>query len=97
MIFLLCLIPHYIEVLYIRTEESFLADNFINKIIGIIILATALKFLHYSWSFIGFRKDKLYYLFLGTTVGLVCFLIAYSIEYFILLLQGEFPVLENLR
>lgn len=94
LIFLLCLIPHYIEVLYLRTEESFLADNFINKIIGIIILITALKLLHYSWSYIGFRKDKINYLFIGILVGFFCYLIAYGIEYTILMLQNQSPVFE---
>lgn len=92
--FILCSIFHYFEVLIIRTDETFLSDNFINKIVGIIVLAVILKLLHYSWHDIGFRADKLKYLGYGLLVGLFCFIIAYGAEYFILYFQNLSPSFE---
>jgi hypothetical protein len=83
-IFLICAVFHYIEVLIIRTDETFLADNFINKVIGIAILLLVLRPLNYSLRLIGFQKDKLRYLLFGFITGLLCFVPAYGLEFLIL-------------
>jgi membrane protease YdiL (CAAX protease family) len=91
---MICAVFHYIETLFIRTEETFLADNFINKAIGIIVLLFALKIFNYSLNGIGFRKDKVKYLFFGFLTGLLCFSAAYGLEFLILSSQGQAPMLE---
>ncbi len=93
-IFMICAAFHYIEVLFIRTEETFLADNFINKAIGIVILTIALRICNYSWTSIGFSKDKVRYLAVGFTMGLFCFAVAYGVEYWVLSIQGAAPSLQ---
>lgn len=93
-LFFICAVFHYIEALVIRTDETFFADNFINKVIGIVILLLVLKTLNYSWSAIGFRGDKLYYLALGFAMGLFCFTVAYGVEHLILSLQKLSPSFE---
>lgn len=93
-VFALCCLLHYFEVLVIRTDETFLADNFINKALGIIILAICLKWFHYSWKGIGFRADKLKYLGYGFAVGAVCFAVAYTAEYLTLYFQDLSPGFE---
>jgi membrane protease YdiL (CAAX protease family) len=93
-IFLICAAFHYVETLFIRTDESFLADNFINKTIGIIVLLVALRIFNYPLRAIGFQKDKRHILLAGLSTGLLCFTVAYSLEYLILSLQGQAPTFE---
>ena len=56
-IFCICLIVHFIEVIFIRTDETFFAECFINKVFGILVLFVLLKLLNKKWSDIGFKKD----------------------------------------
>lgn len=90
-IFILCCLFHYVEVLAIRTDETFLADNFINKVLGIAVLIVCLRIFHYSWRDIGFRPDKLRYIGYGLLMGIFCFAVAYTIEYLFLLAQNLSP------
>jgi membrane protease YdiL (CAAX protease family) len=93
-IFIICAVFHYVEVLIIRTDETFLADNFINKVIGIAILLLVLRLLNYSLVSTGFRKDKLRYLLFGFAMGLFCFALSYGLEFSILSIQKQSPFLE---
>lgn len=88
-IFLLCLIVRTFEVLILRTDETFLAECFINKVFGILLLYAVLKRLQWHWRDIGFGKEK----FLsGALKGFgLCFLfysIAFAIEFAVLAIQG---------
>ena len=56
---MLCLAVHTFEVLVIRTDETFFAECFINKVFGIIVLYAVLKNLKWHWSDIGFIKEKM--------------------------------------
>lgn len=58
-IFLLCLAVHIFEVLVIRTDETVLAECFINKVFGIILLFVILGLLKWRWKDIGFTKEKI--------------------------------------
>ena len=55
-IFLICLIVHSVEVIFIRTDETFFAECFINKVFGIIVLFVLLNILKWKWKDIGFKK-----------------------------------------
>lgn len=93
-IFVLCSLVHNFEVLVIKTDQTFFADNFINKVFGIIVLAFCLRIFHLSWRDIGFRTDKLKYLVYGFIFGILCFTAAYGIEYFLLQSQNLAPKFE---
>lgn len=56
---MLCLAVHTFEVLAIRTDETFIAECFINKVFGIILLYVVLTILKWHWRDIGFIKQKL--------------------------------------
>lgn len=88
-IFLLCLAVHTFEVLVIRTDETFIAECFINKVFGIILLYVILKILKWHWRDIGFIKQKLLPNVLkGFVLCFVFYLIAFVIEFVILAIQG---------
>ncbi len=45
-IFILCLLVHTVEVIFIRTDETVFAECFINKVFGIVLLFVVLKLMH---------------------------------------------------
>lgn len=90
-IFLILFSVHFGEAIFLRMDETFIGENFINKVFGIFILFLMLNVLGWKWSDIGFRKDNIAKnILLGLCLGLTAFSIAYFIEILILNGQGEF-------
>lgn len=84
-IFVICSIVRVIEYFVIRTDETILAENFLHKVFGIIVLVAVLKLAKLSWGEIGFAKKNIIQNILkGFTLGTVCFSFAYLLECFIL-------------
>ena len=80
-IFALCGLARLIEYFVIRTDETMMAENFLHKIFGIVILAVLLPLLHSSWQGIGFVRSGIGSgLVKGLLLGCCCFIPAYSIE-----------------
>lgn len=80
-IFALCGIARLIEYFVIRTDETVMAENFLHKAFGIVILAVLLHLLHSSWQEIGFVRQGIGSgLVKGLLLGCCCFIPAYSIE-----------------
>lgn len=81
LIFLVCCVARVVEYFFIRTDETILAENFIHKVFGIVLLAVVLAITKLSWSSIGFTKAKVAKNILkGLTLGASCFSIAYLAE-----------------
>lgn len=90
-IFIILLLAHSTEAIFICMDETFFGENFINKIFGIFVLYLLLNFLGWKWADIGFKKEKIIKnTSIGFTLGLFTFLIAYSVEIFILNWQCQF-------
>lgn len=88
-IFLLCLAVHIFEVLVIRTDETVLAECFINKVFGIILLFVILGLLKWRWKDIGFTKEKIVVnLLKGLGLCFVFYALAFAIEFLVLNSQG---------
>ncbi len=65
----------------IRTDETILAENFLHKVFGIIILAVTLKLTKLSWDKLGFTKSNIIpNLLKSLALGAVCFSVAYITE-----------------
>lgn len=80
-IFLLCSVARIIEYFVIRTDETVIAENFLHKVFGIIILAITLRYVKISWDSIGFKKiNSVQNILKGFMLATVCFAVAYSIE-----------------
>jgi len=80
-IFIICAIARIIEYFLIRTDESFLAENFLHKLFGIMLLSVILIVTQNKWRDIGFNGNA----FLkqtgkGLLLGVACFGVAYGIE-----------------
>ncbi len=88
-IFLICLAVHIFEVLVIRTDETVLAECFINKVSGIILLFVVLGLLKWRWKDIGFTKERVFInLLKGFGLCFVFYAIAFAIEFIVLNSQG---------
>lgn len=94
-IFTLCLSIRFAEYFLIETDQTAIGENVLHKVVGIIILALALKRINLSWSDIGFRRNGFASSILkGLLLGSVCFAISYGLELAILILQGNPAHLE---
>lgn len=94
-IFMVCLIIRIVEYFIIKTDTTFISENFIHKLIGIIILLFFLKVMNYKFKDIGFEKNNfLKYLIYGLILGGICFGISYLIEYITLYVNGGNPNFE---
>ena len=86
LVFGICLVFRMIEYLFLKTDETIIAENFIHKLIGILILFVILKIINYKFSDIGFsKKDILKKVVCGIVLGILCFFIAYTVEFVMLM------------
>lgn len=94
-IFVLCSIVEYIEFLFVRTDQTIIADNVFTKIFCIIATLIAMKVNGITIQDIGFKNNNtIKYLGCGLGLGILTFAISYGVEYFILLAAGKTPHLE---
>ena len=76
-----CFVFRGIEYLVIRTDQSFIGEAFIHKLVGIALLAVAVWLVKYKWRDIGFTANNMIRnLFAGILLGVVVFAIAYGTE-----------------
>lgn len=81
LIFLICCAARVVEYFWIRTDETTLAENFIHKVFGIVVLVVILALAQLTWDSIGFTKTKIAQNILkGLLLGASCFSVAYFVE-----------------
>jgi membrane protease YdiL (CAAX protease family) len=81
LVFLICSVARIVEYFFIRTDETVLAENFLHKVFGIVVLAVVLAMTKLSWNNIGFTKTKVLKNTLkGLALGASCFTVAYLAE-----------------
>ena len=89
-VFTFCLLVRFAEYFLIETDKMVIGENVFHKVVGIIILAFALKRANLSWSGIGFQRSGFVSGILkGLLLGSACFAVSYGIELAILTLQGN--------
>lgn len=95
MLFVLCSIVEYIEFLFIRTDQTIIADNVFTKIFCIIATLVVMKINGIKIQDLGFKNNKVIkYLGCGLGLGMLTFAISYGVEYIILTAAGKNPNLE---
>ncbi len=88
-------IVKYIEFLFIRTDQTIIADNVITKIFCIIASLVAMKICGLKLSDIGLKfKNTFKYIGCGLGLGLFTFAISYGLEMSLLAAQGKAPELS---
>ena len=94
-IYLVCFAFRTIEYFVIRTDQTFIGEAFIHKLLGIGILIIAIKIFHYSFAEIGFKTGVAFFdLLKGLAFGAVTFIIAYGVEVIIVAASGNLKGLE---
>ena len=94
-IYFLCFAFRALEYFVIRTDQTFLGEAFIHKLVGIGILIICLRFFHLSFSDIGFKTGKAFFdLLKGLAFGIGTFIIAYGVELIIVSASGSLKGLE---
>ena len=84
-IFVICSLARLFEYFYIRTDETFLSENFLHKLFGILLLWGILSICKLRWKDIGFTSDGIVSgIGKGLLFSLVCSVLAYAIESFTL-------------
>lgn len=95
LIFMICAVARIMEYFFIKTDESFLAENFIHKLFGIFLLFVILFISKMKWKDIGFVNDHaIGNCGKGILLGSVCFAAAYGIECLILYITNQNVKLE---
>lgn len=80
-IFALCCLARLAEYFVVRTDETVLAENFLHKVFGVVLLAAVLRSLRAGWQSIGFtRRGAASGIAKGFALGGVCFAAAYLTE-----------------
>ena len=88
-------IVKYIEFLFIRTDQTIIADNVIIKIFCIIATLLAMKICGLKISDIGLKnKNTFKYIGCGLGLGIFTFAISYGLEMLALAAQGKEPRLS---
>lgn len=88
LIFAALLAVHTLEVMCLRLDESFFAENFLNKLFGIGVIFCVLRWLKLRWSDIGFSaKGLVKSVLLGFSLAVCTFAVAYAVE--VTLLKGQ--------
>ena len=89
-IFIICLIVHTLEVIFIRTDETIFAECFINKVFGIVTLFILLHLLKIKWKDIGFKKEGILKNILkGFLLCTIFYTLGFIIEFIVLNIKGN--------
>ena len=81
MIFIVCSVARVIEYFYMRTDETFLSENFLHKLFGILLLWGILSISKLGWKDIGFTSNGIMSgVGKGLLFGLLCAIFSYVVE-----------------
>ena len=95
LLYLICFAFRIFEYFLLRTDQTFLGEAFVHKLIGIAVLFLVVKLYSLKPSEVGFSKQKaIPNLLIGLGFGIATFILAYSVEILILILQGDFETLK---
>jgi len=95
MIYLLCFVFRLFEYFILRTDQTWIGEAIVHKLIGIAILFIAMKLLQFTMKEIGFSSEKiLRNLIKGLAFGIGVYIVAYAAEVLIVVSQGRFDSLQ---
>jgi membrane protease YdiL (CAAX protease family) len=93
--YFLCFIFRAVEYFIIRTDQSIIGEAFIHKLIGIGLLAAAIRYLGCKWRDIGFRmNDSIKGVCIGLLFGAAVFAVSYGAEMLMQASAGNTPSLR---
>ena len=94
-IYLVCYAVRVLEYFVLRTDQTWVGEAIVHKLIGILILIVVTKRMHFSGKEIGFAKESsLRNLGKGLAFGLGVFAVAYVAEVLVAVSGGNFDSLR---
>lgn len=94
-VYLLCYFFRILEYFVLRTDQTWVGEAIVHKVIGILILLAVSAGAKLTITQIGFVKEKaLCNLLKGLAFGCAVFVLAYSVEIAIAAMQGSFRSLQ---
>lgn len=95
MIFILLMIIRAIEIVFLKTDQTWIGENIVHKICCILLIWIALDMLDLHWSDLGFQKEgALTGLKYGLALGISTFFLSYITEFTVLFVLGKHPSLQ---
>lgn len=84
-----------IEIVFIKTDQTWIGENILHKICCILLIWIALDMLRLHWSDLGFSKKGLFAgLKYGLALGISTFFLSYVAEFIVLFVMGKHPSLR---
>lgn len=94
-IYMLCYIFRLVEYFILRTDQTWIGEAIVHKLLGIAILFFAAKQLQFTIKEIGYSKgNSLRNLLKGLAFGVGVFIFAYAVEVLIAVSRGSFESLQ---
>ena len=95
LIFIMLMIIRAIEIIFIKTDQTWIGENILHKICCILLIWTALDMFKLHWSDLGFSKKGFFTgLKYGLDLGISTFFLSYTAEFMVLFVLGEDPSLQ---
>lgn len=95
LIFVLLMIIRSIEIIFVKTDQTWVGENILHKICCVLLIWIALDMLELHWSDLGFSKKGLFAgLKYGLALGISTFFLSYAAEFIVLFLMGKHPSLQ---
>lgn len=95
MTFILLMVIRVIEIIFVKTDQTWVGENILHKICCILLIWIVLDTLGLRWSDLGFsKKGALTGLKYGLFLGISTFFLSYIAEFAILLAMGKHPSLQ---
>ena len=94
MMFILLMIIRTLEIIFVKTDQTWVGENILHKICCILLIWIALSMIKSHWSDLGFSKRGLFTgLKYGFALGISTFFLSYAVEFIVLLAMGKHPSL----
>lgn len=94
-IYLLCYGFRLFEYFILRTDQTWVGEAIVHKLIGIVILFVAAKLMQFTMKEIGFSKENcVNNLIKGLAFGIGVFILAYAVEVLVAVSNGSFDSLQ---
>ena len=95
MMFILLMIIRAMEIVFVKTDQTWVGENILHKICCILLIGIALDMLKLHWSDLGFsKKGLLTGLKYGLALGMSTFFLSYAAEFIVLFVMGKHPSLQ---
>ena len=95
MMFILLMIIRTLEIIFVKTDQTWVGENILHKICCILLIWIALSMIKSHWSDLGFSKRGLFTgLKYGFALGISTFFLSYATEFIVLSVMGKHPSLR---